>query len=95
MDRGQEATGGAIEGVSSILPGRVLTESRQSLHVAPDRTGIALALLRQRERLRGLLLRDVESQNGRLNHCVPRGPEPWDMDRRRRARSFAVIRGGA
>jgi hypothetical protein len=40
VNRGQEAAGGAIERVSSVLPGCVLTESCQSLHVAPDRTGI-------------------------------------------------------
>jgi hypothetical protein len=35
VDRGQEATGGAIEGEASILPGRALTESGQPLHVTP------------------------------------------------------------
>src|SRR2546425_5155939 len=72
VDRGQEATGGAIEGVSSILPGRPLTESRQSLDVTPHRTGIALLRLRQRVRLRGLLLRHFQSPNGHVDHCVPR-----------------------
>src|SRR6266581_4185400 len=55
VDRGDEATGGAIEYVPTVLPGRALTESRQSLHVAPDGTGIRLVLLRQCVRLRGLL----------------------------------------
>src|SRR5215471_6205559 len=47
VHRGQETAGGAIEGVTSVLPGRVLTESRQSLHVAPDRTGVRLVHFRQ------------------------------------------------
>src|SRR5689334_7906724 len=47
VNRGQEAAGGAIENVASVLPGRVLTESCQSLHVAPDRTGIRLVFFRQ------------------------------------------------
>src|SRR4051812_12753817 len=70
MDRGQETAGGAIEDVPSVLPGRLLTESRQSLHVAPDGTGIRLVFFRYRVRLRGLLPRQIESLNGRLNHCV-------------------------
>src|SRR3954468_19001816 len=57
VDRGEEATGGAVEDEASVLPGCALTESRQSLHVAPDRTGIRLVLLREDVRLRGLLLR--------------------------------------
>ena len=75
MDRGQEATGSAIDDVSSVLPGSALTESCQSLHVAPDRTGIRFVLLRQRVRLGGLLLRQIESPNGRFDHCVPRRPK--------------------
>ena len=75
MDRGQEATGGAIESEPSVLPGRALTETRQSLHVAPDGTGIRLELLRERVRLGGLLLRQIESLNGRLEHRVARRPE--------------------
>ena len=71
MGRGQEAAGGAIDDVPSVLPGRALTESCQALHVAPDRTGIRLVFFRQRVRLGGLLLRDVDSPNGRFNHCVP------------------------
>lgn len=51
MDRGYEATGGAIEGEPCVLPGCALTETGQSLRVAPDRTGIRLVLLRQRARL--------------------------------------------
>ena len=54
---GQEAAGGLVERESSVLPGRVLTESRQPLHVAPDRAGIRLVLVRQCVRLRGLLAR--------------------------------------
>src|SRR5687767_5042393 len=57
VDRGQEATGGAIEHVPSVLPGCALTESCQSLHVAPDRTRVRLVRFRQRVRLGGLLLR--------------------------------------
>src|SRR4029077_11968548 len=38
VDRGEEAAGGAIEREASVLPGRALTVSCQSLHVAPDRT---------------------------------------------------------
>jgi len=71
MDRGQEAAGGAIDDVSSVLPGSALTESRQSLHVAPYRTGIRLVFFRQPICLGGLLLRQIESPNGRLNHCFP------------------------
>ena len=80
VDRGEEATGGAIEREPSVLPGRALTESRQSLHVAPDGTGIRLVLLRQRVRLRGLLLRHIQSPNGRVEHRVARrlrAPGTW------------------
>src|SRR5437879_11606973 len=72
VDRGQEATGGAVEGEASILPRRALTESRQPLHVAPDGAGIRLVLFRQRVRLSGLLLRQFESPQYRLEHRVPR-----------------------
>src|SRR5438309_215136 len=61
VDRGQEATGGAVEGEASILPGRALTESRQPLHVAPDGAGIRLVLFRQRVRLGGVLMRQFQS----------------------------------
>src|SRR3954447_17355239 len=53
----QEAAGGLVERESSVLPGRMLTESRQPLHVTPERAGIRLVLLRQCVRLRGLLAR--------------------------------------
>lgn len=39
LDRGEEAAGGAIEAEPSVLPGHALTEARQSLHLARDRTG--------------------------------------------------------
>ena len=90
VDRGQEATGGAIEGEPTILPGRALTQTREPLHVAPDRTGIRLVRFRQRVRLGGLLLRQFESLHGRINDrvaCRPdflgRGPQEHD----------AIVRG--
>src|ERR1700719_3281180 len=61
VNRGQEATGGAIEGEASVLPGRALTQSRESLHVAPDRSGIRLVLLGQCVRLSRLLLGQIQS----------------------------------
>ena len=64
VDRGEEAAGGAIEGEPSVLPGRALTESRQPLHVAPDRTGIRLVAFGQVVRLRGLLLREIDPSHG-------------------------------
>ena len=75
MDRGQEAAGRAIESESAILPGCALTQTREPLHVAPDRTGIRLERFRQRVRLRGLLLRQLESLNSRVNNRVTRRPE--------------------
>src|SRR5215471_16159064 len=75
VDRRQEATCGAIEDESSILPGRALTETRQALHVAPDRTWIRLELLRKRVRLAGLLLRHIEPLHGRLDHRISRRSE--------------------
>src|SRR5262249_54017493 len=45
VNRRQEATCGAIEDESPVLPGRALTETRQPLHVAPDRTWIRFELL--------------------------------------------------
>ena len=75
VDRGQEATGGAVESEASILPGRALTQTRQPLHVAPEGAGVRLVLLRQRVRLGGVLLRQVESLHDRLEHRVPRGSE--------------------
>ncbi len=36
VNRGQEATGGAIKRESSVLPGRALTQTCEPLHVAPD-----------------------------------------------------------
>src|SRR3954465_12224323 len=70
VDRRQEATCGAIECESSILPGRALTESRQSLHVAPDGAWVRLELLRKCVRLAGLLLRHVKSLHGRVDYHV-------------------------
>ena len=75
MDRGQEAAGRAIEGESAILPRCALAQTREPLHVAPDRTGIRLERFRQRVRLRGLLLRQLESLNSRVNNRVTRRPE--------------------
>lgn len=75
VDRGQEAAGGAIESEASVLPGRALAETRQPLHVAPDGTGIRLVFFRQRIRLVGLLLRQIESPRDRLEHRVARGSE--------------------
>ena len=75
VNRGEEATGGAIEREASVLPGCALTETCQPLHVTPDRTGIRLVLLRQRVRLGGLLLRQIESLHGRVEHRVARVPE--------------------
>ena len=75
MDRGQEAAGGAIEGEAAVLPGCALTQSREPLHVAPDRTGIRLERFRQRVRLGGLLLRQLESLHSRVNDRVTRRPE--------------------
>src|ERR1700736_3947116 len=68
VDRGEEATGSAIEAEPSVLPGCALTESGQSLHVAPHRTGIRLVLLRECVRLSGLLLRQIQSLHGRVDH---------------------------
>ena len=70
MDRGQEATGGAIEGEASVLPGRALTQSRESLHVPPDRSGIRLVLLGQCVRLSGLLLRQIRSRRDRIEELT-------------------------
>ena len=67
VDRGQEAAGGAVERESSVLPGRALTQSRESLHVAPDRTGIRLVLFRERVRLGGVLLRHVMPLHDRFD----------------------------
>ena len=64
-----------VESEPSVLPGCALTESCQSLHVAPDRAGIRLVLLRQRVRLRGLLLRQIESLHDRIEHRVTRRTE--------------------
>ena len=75
VDRGQEAAGGAIEGEPAVLPGRALAQTREPLHVAPDRTGIRLERLCQRVRLCGLLLRQIESLHSRVNHRVTRRPE--------------------
>ena len=75
MNRGQEATGGAIEGESSVLPGCALTQSRESLHEAPDRSGIRLVLLGQCIRLSGLLLRQIQSRRDRIEHRVARRTE--------------------
>src|SRR5256885_13906515 len=75
VDRREEATCGAIEREPTVLPGRALTQTRQSLHVTPDRTWIRLELLRERVRLGGLLLRHIESLNGRVEHRVARRSE--------------------
>src|SRR5438874_1158870 len=75
VDRRKEATGGAIEGEPSVLPGCALTQTRQPLHVAPNGTGVRFVLFRQRKRLRGLLLRHIESLYGRVEHRGARGTE--------------------
>ena len=75
VHRGQEAAGGLVESESSVLPGRVLTESCQPLHVAPDRAWIRLVLLRQRVCLRGLLARQIESLHDRIEYRVARRTE--------------------
>src|ERR1700736_768132 len=74
-DRGEEAARGAIDGEASVLPGRVLTQSREPLHVAPHRTGIRLELLRQRVRLSGMLLRQIQSLHSRVENRLARGTE--------------------
>jgi hypothetical protein len=75
VDRGQEATGGAIEGEPTILPGRALTQTREPLHVAPDRTRVRLVRFRQGVRLCGLLLRQFESLHGCINDGVACRPD--------------------
>ena len=75
MDRGQEAAGRAIEGESAILPGCALAQTREPLHIAPDGAGIRLEHFRQRVRLCGLLLRQLESLNDRVNDRVTCRPE--------------------
>ena len=75
VDRGQEAAGRAIESESAILPGCALAQTREPLHVAPDRTGIRLERFRQRICLCGLLLRQIESLNGLINDRVTCRPE--------------------
>ncbi len=66
MDRGQEATGSAIEGEPSVLPGRALAQTCEPLHVAPDRAGIRLVCFRQVVRLSGVLLRQLKSLDSTL-----------------------------
>ena len=75
VDRGQEAAGRAIESKAAVLPGRALTQTREPLHVAPDRTGIRLERFRQGVCLGGLLLRQLESLHGRVNDRVTGRPE--------------------
>ena len=75
VDRGEKAAGSAIEGEPSVLPRGALTETGQSLRVAPDRPGIRLVLLRQRVRLGGLLVRQIKSLHDRLEHRVAIWPE--------------------
>ena len=70
LDRGQEATGGTVKSEASILPGRALTESRQSLHVTPDRTRIHLVRFCHRVRLRGLLLRQIQPLHDGVEYPV-------------------------
>jgi hypothetical protein len=70
VDRGEEAAGGAIQREAAVLPGRLLTESRQTLHVAPDRSRVGLVLLRQRERLGSRLVRQTEPLRHRHEHAV-------------------------
>src|SRR6185295_1344478 len=90
VDRREEAACGAIEREPSVLPGRALTETRQSLHVTPDRPWIRLELLRERVRLGGLLLRYIESLNGRVEHRVASRPE---FLRHGTQDSGAIVRG--
>jgi len=88
VDRGHEATGGAIEGEASILPRRALTQSGQPLHVTPDRTGIRLVRFRQRVRLSGLLLRPkhwavcsaIESPQPQRPVAVQTSPKVMELD---------------
>src|SRR5689334_5499594 len=68
LDRFEQTAGGAIEREPRVLPGRSLTESCQSLHVAPDRTRIRLVLLRQSVGVERVLARQLESLRRRLDH---------------------------
>src|SRR5438093_652596 len=73
VDRGQEAAGGAIEGEPSVLPGRALTQSREPLHVAPDRSGIRLVLFRRmKPRNSPASVRSVGSSRARLPSTTSR-----------------------
>ena len=90
VDRREEATCGAIEREPSVLPGRALTEARQSLHVTPHGTWIRFELLRERVCLGGLLLLHIEPLNGRVEHRVARRPE---FLRHGTQNSGAVVRG--
>lgn len=47
MNRGEKTAGSAIECESTVLPWRLLTESRKPLNVTPDRTRIPFVLLCQ------------------------------------------------
>src|SRR5262249_45295229 len=60
VDRGDEATGRAVENEPTVLPRRALTEPSQSLRIAPDGTWVRLVRFCQCLRLRGLLLRHIQ-----------------------------------
>jgi hypothetical protein len=89
-NRGEEATGGAVEGEPSVLPGGALTESGQSLRVAPQRPGIRLVRVRQRVRLGSLLLRYIQS----LHDCLEDRVARWSEFLRHRSLEHGAIRGG-
>src|SRR5262245_2644326 len=74
-DRGEKTTGGAIQCEPSVLPGRLLAQSREPLDVAPHRTWIRFELIRQRVRLGGVLLRQIQPLHDRFEHRLTRRAE--------------------
>jgi hypothetical protein len=91
VNRGQESARGTVEGEAMILPGCALTESCQSLHIAPDGPGIRLELLRQSVGVGGLIPRQLQSRRDRIEHLLARGPSSWAVARRSMARSSARL----
>src|SRR5687768_14427652 len=75
LDRGEQSTGSAIEREPGVLPGRALTETCQSLHVAPDGPRIRLMLFRQSVGVGRLLPRQFESLDGCLDHLLAGGAD--------------------
>ena len=89
VDRGESSAGGSVEREPRVLPGRVLAESCQSLHVAPDGSRVRLVLFRQPIGVAGPLSDSSSRCTARSITSSRVAPISWEVAHGRIVRSVA------